>query len=66
MDYLKYTFKVFFGQSKREVNRGTMLKGEEDKIMEYDTTNGATTKLGCSLFLRKKTADNPADYHKIR
>ena len=43
----------------------TMLKGEEDKIIEYVTANGAAPETGCSLFLRKKIADNPADLAKL-
>ena len=43
----------------------TMLKGEEDKIIEYVTANGATQESGCSLFLRKKIADNSADLAKL-
>lgn len=43
----------------------TMLKGEEDKIIEYVTANGAAQETGCSLFLRKKIADNPADLAKL-
>ena len=43
----------------------TMLKGEEDKIIEYVTANGAAQETGCSLFLRKKIADNPDDLAKL-
>ena len=43
----------------------TMLKGEEDKIIEYVTANGAAQETGCSLFLSKKIADNPAELAKL-
>ena len=33
--------------------------------MSYVTANGAAPKTGCSLFLRKKIADNPAVLAKL-
>ena len=38
---------------------------KEDKIIEYVTANGATPKSGCSLFLNKEIADNPAVLAKL-
>ena len=34
-------------------------------LIEYVTANGAAPETGCSLFLRKKIADNPADLAKL-
>ena len=38
---------------------------QEDKTIEYVTANGAAQESGCSLFLRKKIADNPAVLAKL-
>ena len=38
---------------------------QENKIIEYFTANGAAPETGCSLFLRKKIADNPAALAKL-
>ena len=38
---------------------------QEDKTIEYVTANGVAQESGCSLFLRKKIADNPAVLAKL-
>ena len=38
---------------------------KENKTIEYVTANGAAQESGCSLFLRKKIADNPAVLAKL-
>ena len=63
--YIKSHRVLALNRGEKEDVLSVGIDIEEDKIIEYVTANGAAQESGCSLFLRKKIADNPADLAKL-